>query len=333
MLLKSAGHAASAIKHRCPSESSGWQNKLVIHQIGVGHGDGTFIRTPGGTTLLIDAGNLGRGRRHVLPVLKACYRTTSIDYVVVTHPHLDHYGGIAEVLSVLKVNKALYDTGPSNGVKWKSYEKMATETGKRSIPSLGPTAFATNDEVRIRVIAVNGRVEGGKTVDIFKPDRLVKDKNAQSIALLLSWGDFQYFTGGDLTGYSPVDVESPAADRIGDVDVMKSNHHGSKTANNAYFLAKLKPEVVIVSVGNGEANNRYRLPNEQVIAKFLSFPGVHSIFQTARGDGRTPASQLNRVIDAEGDVVIVAEPTRYSINGREFMTDGIRLEPLEPGSK
>lgn len=74
------------------------------------------------------------------------------------------------------------------------------------------------------------------------------NENPLSIALLIRYGDFKYFTGGDITGYNwrnVLDVETPIANAIGEVDAMALNHHGFHDATNEYFMKTLNPRVVV----------------------------------------------------------------------------------------
>jgi len=103
--------------------------------------------------MLIDAGEKGHGKADVLPTLKRCYGIKNLDYVVVTHPHSDHFGGMPEVLNEMTVNKAIYDTGDALGGKaYIRYANIAKATGKRKIPELGDKAFAAAP-VKIEVLA------------------------------------------------------------------------------------------------------------------------------------------------------------------------------------
>ncbi|MEZ4751346.1 MAG: MBL fold metallo-hydrolase [Bdellovibrionota bacterium] len=101
--------AAKANRHECPTGD--WKSSLVVHHIAVGQGDATFIRTPSGTTVLVDAGLPGRGKADVVPTLQKCYQLKDLDYVVLTHFDQDHHGGFAHVLKHFKVSRALYDPG------------------------------------------------------------------------------------------------------------------------------------------------------------------------------------------------------------------------------
>ena len=306
------------LSHKCPTQSI--DKKLVISVLAVGQGDSTFIRTPNGTTVLIDAGNPGRGNSDIIPTLKKCYKVSSIDYVILTHPHADHFGGLPEILNAFSVKKAIYDTGYGKGVKFEKFAALADSTHKRSIPKLGETAIVSGDGVKFKLVAINGEILGGKRVNVFKKNGEPTDVNSVSIAIVIEYGKFRYFTAGDISGggNNTPDVESPVADVVGRVDVMKSNHHGSATANNPYLMNKLRPKQILISVGDGETNSRYHLPNEHTIALFMSLPFVEKVYQTAKGEGRAPASIQAKVKNENTDITIIATPEKYWLGQHEF---------------
>jgi competence protein ComEC len=310
---------AKVLHHHCPAEA--YDHKLLIDLLAVGQGDSTFIRTPNGTTILIDAGNPGRGSRDVLPTLRQCYKIKSLDYVVLTHPHSDHFGGLIDVLKEISVTKAVYDTGESDGKSFYRYEVLANRTGKRKIPALGDKTIVGDDSVLFQIVAVNGHVLGGKSVKVFDQMGVPLDKNSVSIAMTLTFGNFRYFTGGDLSGggNGTPDVESAVAEVVGVVDVMKADHHGSATANNDHLLRKLKPHEVMISIGDGESNLRYHLPNSNTMTRLINLPFVEQVYQTAHGEGRVPSVALTKVHNEDGDVILIAGPESYSIDGHKFV--------------
>ena len=315
-------HDIKPLQHHCPMQA--YEGKLLIDVLAVGQGDSTFIRTPSGTTILIDGGNPGRGSQDILPTIKKCFSVTSLDYVILTHPHADHFGGLIDVLKEIPVKKAVYDTGHSSGTAFARYEVLADATGRRKIPELGDKTIITGDAVQVRVVAVNGHVLGGKSVQVFKTDGSPKDKNSVSIAMVLTLGGFRYFTGGDLSGggNNTPDVETPVADAVGLVEVMKADHHGSATANNDHLLQKLRPHHVLISVGEGEANLRYHLPNSDTMARLMKLPFIEDVYQTSRGEGGAPATVLTQVHNENGDIVVIAGPKSYSIDGHEYAHQG-----------
>lgn len=319
-------------RHDCPDEKKA-AGKLVIHHFAVGQGDSTFIRTPRGLTMLIDAGVPGSGRDEIVPVLKDCYKLSQLDYVVLTHFHADHMGGMAEVFEAFPIKKALYDAGDKYGgtsmdVKTADgkYRKAALATRRRKIPKLGMESIVVpnGESVKFELVAIAGEIKGGKKIDIIDDKGKIKDDNSVSLAFTIRYGRFDYFTGGDLTGggESTPDIETPLADVIGDMDVIHSNHHGSKTANNEHFLTKLKPEHIVISVGNGGINKKYKLPSAETMEMLQDMSFVKNIWQTAKGEGEAREASLKKVKNEDGDVIVIADQTKYTINGREFQNDG-----------
>ena len=153
---------------------------------------------------------------------------------------------------------------------------------------------ATYPQFEIRNLMVNGIVwtgEGSGTRALFPPlsslDRSdYPDENRLSIAFRLSYGKFDYFTGGDLSSFndealSPSEtwknVETPVARASGPVDAMKANHHGSWDANSAAFLAALRPRVIVVSsrADGHPAVNTYKRMTSQT-----TWRGPRDIFVT-----------------------------------------------------
>ena len=117
-----------------------------------------------------------------------------------------------------------------------------------------PKKYRNNFE--IRNLAANGEVWTGKGTEAekqYKGDPKLFDENVNSTALVITYGDFRYFNGGDLSGgnwksykSNERDMESGVARVCGNVDVIKANHHGYYDTCNGFFLNTLSPEVVVV---------------------------------------------------------------------------------------
>lgn len=149
-------------------------------------------------------------------------------------------------------------------------------------------------QFEIRNLYANGVVwsgVGSGTRNLFPPLESLSpgdypNENKLSIAFRVSYGSFDYFTGGDLsafdeeTAYAPEpwkDVETPVAQTSGPVDAMKANHHGSWDANSIPFLAALRPRVIVVGAraeGHPAVNTYRRMTSQQV------WPGERDIFIT-----------------------------------------------------
>ena len=117
-----------------------------------------------------------------------------------------------------------------------------------------PKKYKKNFE--IRNLAANAQVwtgEGENARKQYKGDPTLFDENVNSCALRITYGDFRYYNGGDLSGgnwksykSSERDMETPVAKVCGEVNVMKANHHGYYDTCNGYFMNVLSPEVVII---------------------------------------------------------------------------------------
>ncbi len=266
------------------SPESGGLRILVLD---VGQGDATLVIGPGsnGRTLLIDAGPYGQGITTVLPTLESL-GSASLDWIVATHYDADHLGGIPEVLKgpdqVMGTEDDivpaidLLDRGDLTEKAtpiFKDYIEIASSLRTEATPgtqlNLGEGAFA-------KVIVVNGHYSDGRSIHL-NPD----EENEASIGFLIQYGEFRYFTAGDLTGcgtpggYETKDVETAAGEIIGDIDVLHVGHHGSETSTNKEFLKLTQPKAAIISVGK---ENDYGHPTESVLRR-LEDTGIE-IFRT-----------------------------------------------------
>ncbi len=217
---------------------------LEIHHIDVGQGDATLVIGPNKTVMLIDGGDTGKGSGVILPYLDGL-GVDSIDYIVATHMHADHIGGLDEVMAGgLQIGDVLDNGSSSSSVSYADYAAAAAAyaASRRTMAvgeeiDLGKGAVAT-------CVYRNGRGVGG--------DFSVSEENDRSVCLLIDYDNFQYFIGGDIGGGGSNyrDVEGFVAPDVGDVDVLRVNHHGSSSSSNEAFLDTLKPEAAIISVGS-----------------------------------------------------------------------------------
>eukprot|EP01106_Pelomyxa_sp_JSP_P015344 TRINITY_DN524_c0_g1_i4.p1 TRINITY_DN524_c0_g1~~TRINITY_DN524_c0_g1_i4.p1 ORF type:complete len:388 (-),score=64.98 TRINITY_DN524_c0_g1_i4:158-1270(-) len=127
------------------------------------------------------------------------------------------------------------------------------------------------------------------------------NENDYSLGIRLQYGDFSYSTAGDLTGYTEVDsassyndVETSVCSRVGSVDVMKVNHHGSAHSTNDLWVATLKPQVSLISVG---ATNTLGYPDYHTIRK-LEDAGS-DVYATEQS-----SSNYDRAVVVNDDIVI-----------------------------
>ncbi len=283
-----------------------FSSPLKIHHIDVGQGDATLIVSPNGITVLIDAGNDGDGTGKVLPYL-AAEGITYLNYIICSHYHSDHLGGLDEVISSFgKSNiEKIYDRGGGflpTSTAFTSYLSAAKATGKRDSVYLG-MVIDLGGGASMKCVATAGKVLNyGAVKDASGSE------NDLSIGWVLNYGSFQYFTGGDLGGESSAyaDSETPLASVVGNVDVLKVNHHGSAYSTNQAFVNALKPEAAVILVGDG---NSYSHPVQSVLTRLTTAKCY--VYQTETGTGGTIPAGKGAV--AHGNIVLTTEGTSYTM--------------------
>jgi len=332
---------ASAFAALVLSWSAQAQDDLRIIHFDVGQGDATLIIAPSGKTMLIDGGNQGQGTKVVLPRLERL-GIAKLDYVIATHYDADHIAGLDEVLNALPTPPGVvFDPGgrgplkprpmktaKDNNTRYADYVIAAKLTADREATPLGRGVINLDEGVIVSVVAANGCVLGGGK-DQVRP-RL--DENGASVALIITYGTFDYFIGGDLTGGGrsgtkiTEDMETSVAARVGHVDALRLSHHGSNTSSNKAFLESLRPTVAVISVGDGHPNTKYHHPTRKVLDRLHGIKplGLKAVYATNSGEtsgGLTPEDRkLLSVV--EQDIVIRSDGSGFSVNGKRYATDG-----------
>lgn len=252
-----------------------FENKtLKILALDVGQGDATLVIGPSGKTILIDGGPSGSGIGAVLPLLNSL-EIRHLNWIVATHYDADHIGGIPEVLLGLDQvpdseddlipTSGLLDRGNFTDKTTPAYSEYIETTASYRQEVTLETRLDLGNGASAEVIVVNGHYSDGRIIHL-NPD----EENDASIGLLIKYGDFQYFTAGDLTGggkpggYETKDMETTTGEIVGDIDILHVGHHGSETSSNEVFLDRIKPEAAVISVGR---DNDYGHPTETVLKR------------------------------------------------------------------
>ena len=285
---------------------------LDIHQIHTGRGNAALLIFPDGKTMLIDAGmvperagpELGprrpnasrRAGEWIARYIRQFSPRAELDYALITHYHDDHMGGIADVARLIPI-RILLDRGeepaPMPGRLIDDYRTFRrTQKAQQFVPGRNDQIAADYDGFEVRNVAANGEVWTGRGVETKSafpanwkslPVAERPTENHFSLALRLRYGNFDYFTGGDLPGVAldnlPAwhDLETPVARAIGSVDALVVNHHGWLDSTNAFFLQTLAPRVVIVPAWHATH------PDHSVFRRLLTtriYPGPRDLFAT-----------------------------------------------------
>lgn len=297
-----------------------------------------------GRTLLMDAGesrhlpDAPRYRR-IAAHLEQVTGKRHVDHFVATHYHRDHVGfdgpdGRSGLFALLA------DEGLTVGTLWDRGAGTVNERGavqvawERALPGWLSGGRVQSHRVaqvgdllelgeglRVQVVAADGNGRFAAPDDTLRA--WPPSENDRSVALLFTLGDFELFSGGDLTGETVQrtfgtnregyhDVETPTAPRVGDVEVYRANHHGSSHSSNPCLVSTLRPEVSVISSGE----NGYGHPDLEVV-KSLRRHGL--VFITSGSDARVRAEVADEIVG--GDVVIDVDEAghQYVVNGWSFL--------------
>ena len=249
------------------NKGAGEGRALDIYFMDMMGGASTLIVTPAGESVLIDTGSLEPKHRDADRIHKACKDAglKQIDYLVTTHFDVDHYGGILELSRRIPIKRFIdNDTPPKNIAKRQRSQQLSplyeeATKGKTKLLKAGEDIPLKNDArgkiapMKLHCVASQKRVEGfdgniDESVDGFEMARPDTSNNAGSIALVLTYGGFKFFAGGDIT----LNVEHHLAhpvNRIGKVDLYQVTHHGLDRINNTILLKALKPTVCVAMNG------------------------------------------------------------------------------------
>ena len=219
------------------SGSYGQTENLKVSFLDVGQGDSIFLELPNKETMLIDAGNPSDADYITKYIQDAGY--DSIDYVVGTHPHNDHIGGLAEIIRTFEIGSIYM---PKIGNNTKSFENLLETIEDRgyeiNIAKAGKTII-DNKNLWIGILAP---VESS-----------YNELNDYSAVIQVNFGNTSFLFMGDAENLSENQITEDV-----DSDVIKIGHHGSKYSSSPSFIDRVSPDYAVITVGK---DNTYGHPS------------------------------------------------------------------------
>lgn len=214
-------------------------DELKVYFFDVGQADSIFVMSSG-ECMLIDAGNNADGKLIVKQLENMNIDT--IDYVVGTHPHEDHIGGLDDVINNFKIKNVLM---PKKTTTTKTYEDVLKAIKNANLkiktPKVGDIFYV-----------------GMAKCEVMGIENDAENLNENSIIIELTYGEKKFLFTGD------AEVANEKLRSWDDIDVLKVAHHGSRTSSSEEFLEQVKPEYAIISCGQ---DNDYGHPHKEVIGR------------------------------------------------------------------
>lgn len=239
--IEKANTTTGNIIYRSDTEKSG----LDVSFLNVGQGDSIYINCDG-KSMLIDAGTSEEGKT-VRQYLQDA-GVTKLDYVICTHPHDDHIGGMPEIIDNFDVGAVIMSDATST-----------TECYSQLLESIK----SKNLKITKAQVGMCKKL-GGAEFTVLSPSKNYEELNDMSVVLRLTYKNNSFLFTGDASEEAEKDMLASDAELKS--DVLKVGHHGSKTATSEAFLKMVQPSYAVISVGQ---NNTYGLP-DSLITKRLA---------------------------------------------------------------
>jgi competence protein ComEC len=275
---------------------------LAVTFLDVGQGDAILVQAPNGRAMLVDA-----GESWAAPAVAAGLEAEGIDrleYVVATHDHDDHIGGMVDVLPQVTVGQFV-----TNGVT------ASTWTATELRAYLSTHAIATREATAGDTLALD---PANVTVTVLNPPPDPgTDQNEASVVLRLVFGTQSFLLAGDAG--TTAEGWMLASGRPVAAQFLKAGHHGSGTATGAAFVGAVDPAIAVIEAGRF---NPYNHP-DQAVVKRLQDSGADVYSTAASRTVRITATRTGYEVDTVSGPELPVTVSGFSLPPTDPNFDGI----------
>jgi competence protein ComEC len=288
------------------------QKQLLAYFIDVEGGQSTLFVTPAGKSLLVDTGWPGNNGRDADRIAAAAKEAglSKIDFVLITHFHDDHVGGVPQLVQRIPVG-AFIDHGPNreltaevNG-NFDAYQKtIASGHYKRIIARPGDILPVVG--MKVQVISADGELIDKPLAGAGQPNQYCKTsekrpadqtENARSLGVLITLGKLRILDLGDLTWDKEMQLMCPD-NKLGHIDILVVSHHGWNQSSSPALIDAIQARVAIMD--NGEKKGG----STPVLDTIRKAPGLETLWQVHFSDEggdehNTPAEYIANLSGAE----------------------------------
>ena len=203
------------------------------------------------------------------------HNVSKLDYVIGTHPHSDHMGGMSAIVDNFEISDFYMPYLPDDDIPTTKYfERLLVSLENKNLEIKNPSV---NDKLKL----------GSADILVVAPNsKEYSNTNNYSIGIILTHGENSFIFTGDAEKLAEEEMVENSL--LKDIDVYKAGHHGSSTSSSEKFLDVIKPEYAVIMCGEG---NSYNHPNDDAVERIEKYVPEENIFRT----------DLNGSIVAESD--------------------------------
>lgn len=247
---------------------------LKVHYLDVDQGDSIFIELPNNETMLIDAAESYQSENIINYLKNLNYQ--KIDYVIGTHPHTDHIGGLKNIINTFEIGKIYMPKVVSTTKTYESLLMAIKDKNLKINTAKAGTSIIDTDALKINILAPNNST--------------YTELNNYSVVTKITYGTTKFLFMGDAEKLSENEIKENVT-----ADVIKIGHHGSNTSSSIDFIKKVNAKYGIISVG---LNNKYNLPKEETITNWEN-SGTKIYLTSTNGTIRASSDGTNIKIESE----------------------------------